>query len=83
MCQYVDTGSFVGYDGVMKSNEIKAEIVRAGVTQREIAKIIGIRHESLSRILRDEVSDSDVARIRDAIEKASAAGAARLALGDP
>ncbi len=66
----------------MKSNEIKAEIVRAGVTQREIAKIIGIRHESLSRILRDEVSDSDVARIRDAIEKASAGGAARLALGD-
>jgi len=72
----------VGYDGVMKSNEIKAEIVRAGVTQREIAKVIGIRHESLSRILRDEVSDADVARIRVAIEKASAREAARLALGD-
>ncbi len=71
------------YDGGMKSNEIKAEIVRAGVTQREIAKIIGIRHESLSRILRDEVSDSDVARIRAAIQKASAtSGAARLTLGD-
>ncbi len=72
----------MGYDGDMKSNEIKAEIVRAGVTQREIAKVIGIRHESLSRILRDEVSDADVARIRAAIEKASASGAARLALGD-
>ncbi len=66
----------------MKSNEMKAEIVRAGVTQREIARIIGIRHESLSRILRNEVSDADVARIRDAIAKAGAGGAARLALGD-
>ncbi len=49
---------------------MKAEIVRAGVTQREVARIIGIRHESLSRILRGDVSDADVARIRAAIAQA-------------
>lgn len=60
----------------MNSNELKAEIVRAGLTQREIARIIGIRHESLSRILRGDVPNKDAERVRTAIQQASKNGTA-------
>lgn len=57
----------------MNGNELKAEIVRRGLTQREVAKAMGLRHESLSRILRHEVSNADVERIMAAIEKSTVA----------
>jgi transcriptional regulator with XRE-family HTH domain len=56
----------------MKGTEIKAEIVRNELTQREVARAMGIRHESLSRILRGEVSETDTQRIRDAMAKVAA-----------
>jgi transcriptional regulator with XRE-family HTH domain len=58
-----------GYISSMNGNELKAQIVREGLTQRRVADAMNIRHESLSRILRGDVSEKDAERVRKAIAK--------------
>ncbi len=42
--------SFLGYTPIMETNEIKRYLIEKGITQKELAKIIGIDPTTLSRI---------------------------------
>lgn len=53
----------------MKNQEIRIEMIKANIKQYELAEYMGIAKQNLSRKLRYELSDTERARVLNAISE--------------